>query len=75
MNIDLWKTRKKELKLTHDELAELSGISRRTIAGIFGGDPRYASPTLCQAQSIPKKTQYVVSKIFKKHNILWSKYR
>lgn len=54
MNIDLWKTRKKELKLTHDELAELSGISRRTIAGIFGGDPRYASPTLNTIESIER---------------------
>lgn len=54
MNIDLWKKRKKELKLTHDKLSELSGISRRTIAGIFGGDPRYASPTYNTIQSIEK---------------------
>ncbi len=54
MNIELWKKRKKELKLTHDKLAEKSGISRRTIAGIFGGDPRYASPTYNTILSIEK---------------------
>lgn len=54
MNISLWKKRKKELKLTHDALAEKSGISRRTIAGIFSGDPRYASPTLNTVQAIEK---------------------
>lgn len=46
MDITLWKKRKKELHLTHDDLAKLSGISRRTIAGIFSGDPTYSSPTL-----------------------------
>ena len=45
MNIQKWKQRKKELGWTHDELAEKSGVSRRTIAGIFSGDPRYESPT------------------------------
>lgn len=54
MNIDLWKKRKKELKLTHDQLAEISGISRRTIAGIFGGDPKYTSPTYNTIVSIEK---------------------
>lgn len=54
MNLNLWKQRKKELKLTHDELAKLSGISRRTIAGIFAGDPRYLSPTLNTVEAIEK---------------------
>lgn len=54
MDFELWKKRKKELKLTHDELADISGISRRTIAGIFGGDPRYASPTLNTIEAIER---------------------
>lgn len=45
MNITLWQQRKKELGWSHDLLAEKSGISRRTIAGIFSGDPKYQSPT------------------------------
>lgn len=45
MNIELWKKKKKELHWTHDDLARESGVSRRTIAGIFAGDPRYESPT------------------------------
>ena len=52
MNIEAWKERKKELGWTHDELAEKSGISRRTIAGIFSGDPRYESPTWNTVQAI-----------------------
>lgn len=52
MDIELWKKRKKELGLTHDALALKSGISRRTIAGIFSGDEKYASPTLNTAQAI-----------------------
>lgn len=52
MDIQKWKKRKKELKLTHSELAEKSGISRRTIAGIFSEDPRYASPTWNTIQAI-----------------------
>ena len=43
MNIELWKKRKKELHLTHDQLAEMSGVSRRTIAGIFANDERYVT--------------------------------
>lgn len=54
MNIEIWKKRKKELNLTHDELAKLSGISRRTIAGIFSGDPKYESPTLNTITAIEK---------------------
>ena len=54
MDISLWKKRKKELHWTHDDLARESGISRRTIAGIFAGDPRYQSPTLNTIESIEK---------------------
>lgn len=54
MNIQKWKQRKKELGWTHDELAEKSGVSRRTIAGIFSGDPRYESPTYNTIQAIER---------------------
>ena len=54
MDISLWKKRKKELRWTHDDLARESGISRRTIAGIFAGDPRYASPTMNTVESIER---------------------
>lgn len=54
MDIQLWKKRKKELHLTHDQLAEKSGASRRTIAGIFSGDPTYQSPTLNTIESIER---------------------
>ncbi len=54
MNIELWKKRKKELHLTHDQLAEMSGVSRRTIAGIFANDERYASPTFNTIQAIER---------------------
>ena len=54
MNIELWKKRKKELKMTHDELAEKSGVSRRTIAGIFSGNPDWCSPTLNTIQAIER---------------------
>lgn len=52
MNLELWKKRKKELGLTHDALALKSGVSRRTIAGIFSGNEKYASPTLNTTQAI-----------------------
>lgn len=61
MNIELWKKRKKELKLTHDELAKKSGISRRTIAGIFSGDPKYSSPTYNTVQAIERALEITPS--------------
>lgn len=54
MNIEQWKKRKKELCLTHDALALKSGISRRTIAGIFSGDPNYSTPTYNTVQAIER---------------------
>lgn len=54
MNIEFWKKRRKELKLTYEELATLSGVSRRTIAGIFGGDYQYSSPTLNTVDAIER---------------------
>lgn len=54
MNIELWKKRKKELNITYDQLAELSGVSRRTIAGLFAKQPRYQSTTTATVEAIEK---------------------
>lgn len=54
INIERWKQRKKELGWSYDDIARESGIGRRTIAGIFGGDPHYESPTLNTIQAIER---------------------
>lgn len=54
MNIELWRQRKKELHLTHDQLAEKAGVSRRVVASIFGGDARGQNPTLATVAAIEK---------------------
>lgn len=42
MDIELWKQRKKELRLTFDELAERSKVSRRQLLYLFNGDGKNA---------------------------------
>ena len=42
MDIELWKARKKELKLTFDALAQQSGVSRRQLIYLFNGDAKNA---------------------------------
>ena len=37
MNIELWKARKKELKLTFDDLSVRAGVPKRTVEAIFTG--------------------------------------
>lgn len=54
INIELWKKRKKELHWSHDDLARESGVSRRTIAGIFAGDERGQNPTIETVQAIER---------------------
>lgn len=54
INIELWKKRKKELNWSHDDLARESGVSRRTIAGIFAGDERGQNPTIETVQAIER---------------------
>ena len=54
INLELWKKRKKELHWSHDDLARESGISRRTIAGIFAGDERGQNPTIDTIQAIER---------------------
>lgn len=52
MNIERLKQRKKELGWTLDEIAEKSGISRRTVSRLFSGNPEYPSPTYNTVQAI-----------------------
>lgn len=54
VNIELWKKRKKELHWSHDDLARESGVSRRTIAGIFAGDDRGQNPRIDTVQAIER---------------------
>ena len=49
-NLEVWKKRKKELKITLDEIAESTGISISTIKDIFRG-ATYA-PRIDTVQSI-----------------------
>ena len=37
MDLKKWQTRRKELKLTYEELAKKAGVSKRTIEDIFRG--------------------------------------
>ena len=52
MNIELWKQRKKELKLTFEELSKLTNISIRTLKAVFSGER--ANTTTSTAQAIEK---------------------
>lgn len=52
MDIELYKKRKKELNLTYDELAKISGVSRRMITGLFNFDEKYSNPSLTTIQAI-----------------------
>lgn len=54
INLELWKKRKNELHWTLDDLARESGVSRRTIAGIFANDERGKNPTSYTIQAIER---------------------
>lgn len=54
MDIERLKKRKKELGWTLDEIAEKSGISRRTVSRLFSGNPDYPSPTYNTVQAIER---------------------
>ena len=54
MNIKKYQDRKNELNLTYDDIVRLSGVSKRTIAGFFGGDPKYANPSIDTLRAIDK---------------------
>lgn len=52
MNIEKYQKRKEELKLTYDEIAARSNISKRTIAGFFSGEAKYANPSIATLTAI-----------------------
>lgn len=54
MDIERLKKRKKELGWTLDEIAEKSGISRRTVSRLFSGNPDYPSPTYNTVEAVAK---------------------
>ncbi len=54
MNLSLYQKKRKQLKLTYDQLAEMSGVSKRTIAGIFSGDENYQNPNISTVEAIEK---------------------
>lgn len=54
INIERWQKRKKELGWTLDNIAEKSGISRRTVARVFSGNPKYPDPTYNTVQAIER---------------------
>ncbi len=41
MNLELWKQRKKELKLTNQKISDISRIPKRTIEDIFSGVTKF----------------------------------
>lgn len=52
IDLELWEKRKKELKLTFDELSSLSGIPKRTILGVFRKE--VITPRIDTVQAIEK---------------------
>lgn len=52
MNLELWKRRKKDLKLTLQEISDISGIPKRTVDQIFSG--KTTNPRIDTAQAIEK---------------------
>ena len=52
MDLDLWKKRKKELKLTFDTLAEKANVPRRTVISIFSGNTPF--PRIDTVEAIEK---------------------
>lgn len=49
MDIELWKIRKKELKLTFDDLSKETGLSVRTLKSLFTGERANATTFTVQA--------------------------
>lgn len=52
MNLELWKQRKKELHLNYTKIAEVSGISKRTVEDIFRGFTK--TPRIDTVQAIER---------------------
>lgn len=54
MDIEFYNQKRKELKLTMDDLAKQAGISRRTLTGILRQEPKYSNPTIDTIQKIER---------------------
>lgn len=54
MDIDFYNQKRKDLKLTVDDLAKKAGISRRTLTGILRQEPKYSNPTIDTIQKIER---------------------
>ena len=49
MDINLWKVRKKELNLTFEDLSKITGLSVRTLKGLFSGERNNATTFTVEA--------------------------
>lgn len=54
MNIELWRQRKKQLHLTLDDIAEQSGVSRRTVARLFSKTAEHNNPERITVDAIER---------------------
>lgn len=54
MNLEHLRLAKQQSNLTYDEIAKRSGVSKRTIAGFFSGDPKYSNPSVTTITAIEK---------------------
>ena len=52
MNLELWKQRKKELRLTFEDLHAKTGVSVRRLKSLFNGEKQ--NTTISTAQAIEK---------------------
>ena len=52
MNVNVWKQKKKELKLTFDSLSKMSNVPKRTLEDIFSG--RTPTPRIDTVKAIEK---------------------
>ncbi|MGN0683448.1 MAG: helix-turn-helix domain-containing protein [Oscillospiraceae bacterium] len=52
MNLEIYQERRRELKLTYDELVKITGLSKRMVSGFFSGDPKYQNPSVATLEAI-----------------------
>lgn len=52
MNLEIYQERRRELKLTYDELVKMTGLSKRMVSGFFSGDPKYQNPSVTTLEAI-----------------------
>lgn len=52
MNIEVYQARRRELKLTYDEIVKMTGLSKRMVSGFFSGDAKYQNPSVTTLEAI-----------------------